>query len=743
MCPWLAAYAATSTTWETTGYKDYLNGRFSGLSLSADGILRRDSPVLWEAAIGQPALWSVALVKDGTAYAATGHGGKVYRVQPDGRSFLAWNSGLSEVFAVAADANGNIWAGSSPNGGVYRLSGSKPEEIWRSPEKYVWAIQPARDGGLYVATGEQGRIYRIESNGKASLFYETGQGNVTALALGSKGQVYAGTEPNGLIYEISPQGKGTILYDSSLPEVRAIVVDASGMVYVAAMGGAVSTRSSVAVGTNASAAVTALTATTPTVITVTEARNGPGENKQSGASIADNARAGAARAGTPLATATATTVTEVAGVEKSAIYKIAPDHSVDTLTRSQEFNVYDLILDGNSLLYSTDDHGRIYRWQDGKSTLVAELGAGETTRLIAASKGLLAAVSNPARLVSLGRENSASPAGNAWYESQVHDCGSVARWGHVMWHPAAGQGVTFLTRSGNSQRPDATWSAWSEAAGESSQPLISSPVARYIQWRAEWRKHQDAELNSVSLSYLPQNSAPAVQSLTVTSVLGANAAKNAATAANSTAAYSITVTDTGESSAGTTTAGPSQTASHLQTTQTQITWQAEDPDNDKLVYSLYFRSEDAREWQLIRSRMFGNTLLLDPDVFADGRYYFKIVAWDSPSNAAAYAKRTEFVSASVLVDNTPPIVSMATAQRTGSGVNLAAEAVDQTSALRRAEYSVDAGWWQPLESMDGIIDTPREQFRVHLEKLTAGEHLIVVRVYDTAGNAGLAKVLLK
>ena len=737
LCPSALLLAASSTAWETASYADYLNGRFSGVSLSSDGILRPGSPLLWEATLGQPALWSMALGSDGNAYAATGHGGKVFRVQSSGRSTMVWNSGLSEVFAVAADAKGNVWAGSSPNGGVYRLNGSKPEEIWRSPDKYIWAIQPASDGSLYVATGESGKIYLVEPNGKASIFYETGQSNVTALALGRNNRVYAGTEPNGLIYEISPERKGTILYDSSLPEIRAIAVDPSGVVYAAAMGGALSTRSSLAVGTNAASAVTAVTAATPTVITVTEG------NTQSGAKFADTARSGAANTATPLATATATTVTEVAGVEKAAIYRIALDHSVETLKSSKEFNIYDLILDGSSLLYSTDDHGRIYRWQDGKSTLLAELGTGETTRIKAFPKGLLASVSNPARLVALGSETAPNVGKNAWYQSQVHDSGSVALWGHILWRSSGGKGITFQTRTGNAQRPDATWSEWSEATGHANQPTITSPLARFIQWRAEWTGNSDTEINSVSLSYLPRNSAPAVQSLTVTSVLGANAAKNAATAANSSAAYSITVTDTGESSAGSTTAGPNQTASHLQTTQTQVTWQADDPDNDKLVYSLYFRPENAHDWQFIRSHILGNTLLLDPDVFADGRYYFKLIASDAPSNAAAYAKHTDFVSASVLVDNTPPAVMVIDSRRSGTEATVTMEAVDQTSALKNAEYSVDAGWWQPLEATDGITDTPTERFRIQLKKLRPGEHLVVLRVYDTAGNAGLVKVLLK
>jgi hypothetical protein len=62
--------------------------------------------------------------------------------------------------------------------------------------------------------------------------------------------------------------------------------------------------------------------------------------------------------------------------------------------------------------------------------------------------------------------------------------------------------------------------------------------------------------------------------------------------------------------------------------------------------------------------------------------------------------------------------------------------------LRLCEYSLDAGLWQPIESNDGVTDSPRESFHLHLDALRPGEHLLVFRVYDTANNAGLARIVL-
>lgn len=733
------ASAATSTAWEVSGFSDFLKGHLSGLSLSADGILQPGPSLRFQTALNQPALWSLASAPNGDIYAATGHTGKLFRISANGTLSPIWTSEKPEIFAIAVDSRGALYAGSSPNGGLYRIEAGQAHEIWHSPAKYIWAIQPAPDGSLYVATGEQGRIYRVGPRGEADVYYETGQTNITALTLAPNGHLYAGSDPNGLIYDISGPARGAILFDSNLPEIRALAIDTHGNLYAAAMGGAIATRSTAEASAAPSSPGPAV-ATSPTVITVTAAKENrvPSDSDQNGVKpSAEQSRATASSTSASTA-ASNTAVVEVSGVEKSAIYRIRPDRTVETLRSSKEDNVYDLLLVGDAVLFSTDDHCRIYRLIGHRTTLLAQPGDGEAARLLQAGPLLYAALSNPARLLALG-EPGLQP---GTYESQVHDSTSIARWGHLQWH-GTGTALAFRTRTGNAARPDATWSDWSAPLNNPSGSLIASPPARFIQWRAEWPAGSDAEVDAVDVPYLPQNAPPVIHSITVTSVTGSNAAKGTAATANSSNAYSITVTDTGEAPAASSSTATTQTVSRLQSTQTQISWQADDPDGDKLVYSVYFRAEDERDWQLIRSRMFENTLLLDPDVFADGRYFFRIIASDAPSNPAQYAQETDFVSTPVLIDNTPPVVLVGQPQRSGASLDIDVEANDKTSPLRLCEYSLDAGLWQPIEAVDGITDSPHEHFHLHLDSLRTGEHLLAFRVYDTANNAGLAKVILR
>jgi WD40 repeat protein len=732
--------AATTATWEMNTYQDFLKGRFQGISLDRDGRLTLAPKLETVFSSGQPTIWSIARAPDGSIYAGTGHRGRVYQITPSGANNLIWTSDQPEVFAVAIDPAGILYAATSPDGKVYRIEKGKATEFFAPQAKYIWSLAFAKDGSLFVGAGNPGTIYRVDNTGKAETYYETGQSHVTALAFDPHGNLLAGTEPNGILYRISAKDKAFVLYNASLPEIRSIVPMPDGTIYAAALGGSIANRAQPL--TTSLSSPLSVTVTAPTTsITVTDSADSQAETE-----IKPKAGTPGTAVGQPVQQlATASPLTEIPGVDKSAVYKINPDDTVETLWSSKEENVYSLVArpsvsgKGDSLFFATDTQGRLYRLgADRKATLMVETNEGQATRLLESPDGLVAATGDMGKIFRLADAAGASGS----YESPVHDSGSVARWGRISWRSAtAGNGsakVQLATRSGNSARPDKTWSDWSDPLTDSQDSLIRSPNARYIQWRASL-EGPGATIENVSLAYLPQNNPPVIRSISVTMQNSTQKAAAAATGSTA-AAYSITVTDTGETStpAGT----PTQTLSHGSGSQIQVTWQADDPDGDRLLYSLYFRGEDEKEWKLLRANIAENSLLLDGDVLADGRYYFRVIASDQPSNAANVARTDELVSSPVLIDNTPPVVTLSAPRRTNDHLEVDADVVDQTSPLRRFEYSLDAGPWTPVEAADGVTDSPREQYRIAIDRLRAGEHLLVVRAYDTANNAGLAKVVI-
>ena len=237
ICSATVAFSATTTTWEMNGYQDFLRGRMNGLSLSQDGRLALGPKLETLFSSDQPEIWSVAQAPDGTLYLGTGHRGRLFKLDPSGKTTLLWTADQPEIFAVAIDSKGIVYAATSPDGKVYRLENGKATEYFSPAARYIWALKFSPDGTLFAATGDQGKIFRVTSAGHGDVYYETGQSHVTSLALDREGRLLAGSEPNGILYRITAQNKAFVLYDANLPEIRAIVPTADGTIYAAALGG--------------------------------------------------------------------------------------------------------------------------------------------------------------------------------------------------------------------------------------------------------------------------------------------------------------------------------------------------------------------------------------------------------------------------------------------------------------------------------------------------------------------------
>jgi sugar lactone lactonase YvrE len=735
-------FPSGTTAWEMNSYSDFVRGRFSGISLSREGRLSLAPKVETVFTSDQPVIWSVAQGPAGTLYAATGHRGRIYRIDSAGKATLLWTAEQPEIFAIAVGPSGVLYAGTSPDGKVYRIENGKATEYFAPRARYIWSLAVGPDGALYVGTGDQGKIYRVESESKGELYYDTGQSHITGLAVDTQGRLLAGSEPNGILYRISGKDKAFVLYDASLPEIRAIVPMPDGTVYAAALGGSVAKRAQSASQAAQGMSGSGVAASTTTTITV-EAQAGPGsEIKPPDNKPQQPATANATAAATPQVSTQFTPVVDVSGVDKSALYRINPDNTVETLWSSKEENVYDVLALERQILFSTDENGRIYGLSpDRRVTLVTQTNEGETTRLLPSEHSILAATGNMGRIYRLGEK----PGATGSYEAPPHDSGTASRWGSLSWRAdvPAGCSLVFRTRAGNSSKPDRTWSEWSEPLNNPAGSRITSPNARYIEWKAEMTGNAGATpmLNSVALAYLPQNSPPVVKSINVAtqSVPAALSAKGAQAA--SATAYTVTVSDSGDvtASAGT----PTQTLPRASSQQITISWQAEDPDGDRLVYSVYFRSEDQTQWMPFKTGLHENSLTFDGDILADGKYFFRVVASDREANPPPSAREAQLISAPVMIDNTPPVVTIGPVRRSGDTAHIEFEAVDAASPLRRCEYSLDAASWVPVTSADGVIDSLKENFTLDLTGLAPGEHLLVIRAADSANNTGLAKVLLK
>ncbi len=710
--------ASSTQIWELAQYADFLTGKLERIALEREGRLRVSPALSTVYKTDQSVVWTIVEDSDGVVYFGTGHQGAVFSVSKQGKGKQLWKAPEIEVFALALGPDGRLYAGASPNGKVYRLEKSGEAEPFFDPgETYIWSLVFDRDGGLLVGTGDKGKIYRVDRSGKGEVWFDSGQRHAMSLALDAEGRLLAGTDPAGILYRVEGPQRAFALYDSDLPEIRSVAAAGDGAIYFAAMGGGME-RVLQSIQVQAAAQQAA---------------------GQSQAAVKIGAAPAPAVAAQTSSTVSYAQPTVSYGLERAAVLRLQPGRAIEKLWSSTEENVLGLLLKdphGSQAIFAGDRDGRIYAIDPRRRlNVVAQTGRPQITAMLRTARGVLLGSAHGGDLLRLAAE----PARSGVFETAVHDSGGVSHWGRLSWQGSAPEGASIVlrTRSGNSYRPDATWSPWSAAAGEAAGGAVASPDARFIQWQATLTG--GAVLDSVRLTYLPQNSRPVVKSISVlpeaAETDAAGGAKSAAS--DTTSSYSITVSASGEVSAPVTSTKALELGAGARR-KLAVSWKAEDPDGDALRAAVAFRGEGETAWKTIERDIDAAKLTIDSDALADGRYRFRVTVGDGGVNPADRALTDEKISGPVVIDHTPPRVRPAS-DETDAAVRF--EATDATSGLRSADYAIDAGEWRPLNADDGVIDSKEESFTIALNGLGPGEHLIVFRVRDRAGNTGLGKTL--
>ena len=737
-----------TTVWQVADFQEFLQGRLHGVSISKDGALRLapDAKVVFNPE--EALALSLAADAHRNLFIGTGHQGKVFRVAPDGKASLFFTAPEPDIFALAVGPQGDLYVGSSPEGKIYRVTPDGKSSVFYDPHaKYIWALLFDSQGRLYVGTGDHGQILRVDREGKGAVFFDSNQTHIMCLAFDHEGNLLAGSVPDGLVYRINAKGKAFVIYQADLPEIHALAVGAHGNIYAAALGAPGVTGAPFMIMPQTP------TITAPTqVMTVTaDAPSISSEDSESSAQKPKEPKPGPEKPKrkeeAPSFIHPGETVRGIAGLLKplsrGAVIEISPDSTAETLWRSNKESVYGLALLGKEVLFSTDSNGQIYSLEPSQFgenlTLLTETHESVATRLLIEGQNLYIATSNVAKLFRMGT----APAREGTYESSVKDTKFISHWGVLSWrgHIPPGTSIEFYTRSGNFKRPDQTWSDW---AGPYRDPdggsQITSPAARYIQWKAVFQGSASARpvLDEVSVAYLNQNLPPEIKSLSVS-----NAGERTSTDSAAPAVATSNVGFAVASVAGVSYDVPPPPSREAGKKPVTISWQAEDPNGDSLVYSLYLKSTDEKSWHLIKDKIKSQSFTINPASLADGQYVARLVASDSPSNPPALARKDAMLSTPFWIDNSPPAVSVIRKAVNAGATVVEFRAEDSTSPLHSAQSSIDGKAWNDIESDDGIIDSRNETFTIKAQDLDPGEHVITLRAYDTAGNVGVGKAVIE
>jgi hypothetical protein len=715
--------ASSSKFFQAATQLEFLKGDVENLSIDSQGrlMLGPAADLVYETSA--PFLWSVAAGSDGALFVGTGNEGKVFRIDAEGRGSTFFDAPELEVHALAAAPNGGLYVATSPDGRIYKVDRDGKDTVFFDPDdKYIWSLAVDSKGNLFAGTGEQGVIYKITPDGKGSRFYETKATHATALVFDKAGNLLVGTEAPGRVLRIDPNGKAFVLLDSPFEEVRALHFDEKGILYAAAMSSRpasstapatpeerVSTSSSD--GGRAPVASVSAEITSISIVDVSGGTPSPGSTRE-------NRR-----------------------TAKGAVYRIPPDGLWDQLWESRDDAPYDMTFapDG-ALLVGTGNKGKIYRL-DGdpvRPTLLARASAQQITAFYKDARGrLYYATANPGKLFRLSQER----ATRGTYESEPRDAQMVSTWGTLSWRgvAAAGSQIEVFTRSGNTETPDETWSPWSAAYKSANGSTITSPKARYLQWRAVLSGKGDGPvLTSITAAYLQRNVRPQVRSITAYPP-GIVFQKPFSTGEPDLAGFEDQTTPdrklasaalSGQQGSSSSPAlGRRTYEKGLQT----LVWKADDENDDDLVYDVLYRREGETTWKPLRRAVPDPILVWDTTTVPNGTYFVKIVASDLPSNPAGLALTGELDSAALEIDNTPPVLTILNVKFEGGHTTVVFDANDDHSPIQRVEYSLDGQRWHALFPKDGVADSKSEHYELAIDG-ELSERGLILRASDTMNN---------
>ena len=467
------AGAARSKSFRQATSKDFEEGEATASMILPDGTVvpgMKTAPVTVDAAF----VWCATLSPDGkTAYFGTGDQGRIYAVDVAGGDTHARRVATLDaawVTALVARPDGTLVAGTTPGGKLYSVDPKKGDArpFATLGTDHVWALAlDAKTGVVYAGTGGPGKIFAVDRNGHSKELWDSGDKHVVSLLQADDKHFYAGTSEEAILFRVGLDGHAEALGDFDAEEVRAIARSGNAL-YVAV---------------NDFEHAAPATAAGPVAARGTHITVSPTGSPASAGALP---RPGQRKS-------------------KAALYRIDPDGRTEQIFSIGDGYFTALAFDDDGRAYvGTGTEGRVYRVDpDRKAALAIDLPERQALTLLRAGKNFLVGTGDVGGIYRV----TPAPAKQATYLSRVLDADFHARWGLLRWHGTHELGVA--TRSGNTAKPDTTWSAFTEldharATGDGGVGLVGSPAARYVQYRVTFGA-PEAHVGQVTLAYLPQN----------------------------------------------------------------------------------------------------------------------------------------------------------------------------------------------------------------------------------------------
>ncbi len=670
-----------------SGFNDWLGSETRGVRIGADGRLRLAPNLRRVGQLPEGVIWAAVPDGSGGAYLSAGTDGKLFHYAGGQMKPLGQVKG-GIVFAMARLGQDLVVAPTG-EGKLIRVSpGGEVKPFADIDARIVWALAVEGDAVIVAGGSEKGALLVQAREGSSRRLAELAdETSFTALASDGQGGWYLGSHGRGLVLRYSRQGdRLETLMDTPFDEVRALAV-ADGQLYIGADNGL-----------------------TPKFST------GQLERRE-GYLQAD-----------ALVTA------------RSAVLRMDRDRVPETLWQSAQSQVYALAVWKDQLLVGTGNRSRLFSLPLGKArdtdpfAVVQELGSAQATAFLPSGGDLLVVGSNPAELHLL----SEAQATEGTLESRILRGAPLADWGRAYLDAEVptGTNVELQFRTGSTETPDATWSAWTPPLRSGERPAL--PPARFAQFRlrlSSTRGGATPTVETVNLFWAHRNLTPVWEGVDIMPP-------------------GLVITRT---------APPDDIGIERVPLETQklipalgymgaekrsfrrggqsFQFRVNDPNGDTLQFAIRL-IPDRGAPMLLEKAWKEKFFSFDTLPVPDGRYRLEVTATDAPSAPFNAALASTWRTAPFTVDHTPPAIAELIAVAEGEGVRVRFRARDETSTLKEAAVSADGERWLQLVPEDRVFDQMEERFDVLVPRDAVRGDRILVKVVDRHNNEQSAAVTL-
>lgn len=715
--------AVETKNWVLDHPTDFEKGNLKRLSVRNDGRLRLapETKELWDA--GVPYLWTIVTDAKGNVYTATGGPGtdksKVVRIDAAGKATTLAEIDGAEIHTLALNAKDELFAGTMPDGKVYRITAAGASVFYDPKAKYIWGLAFDAAGNLYVATGDDGEVHRVTPGGQGRVFFKSDEAHARSIVCAPNGDVIVGTEPGGLVIRVNAAGEGFVLYQSTRKEITALAYNAKGELFVTGAGGKQGAP---------------YIAPPPM----------PVQNPVPPGSTVNQALPTQRIAVAPPSSQMPMNINVPGGSE---VYRLDKDGAPLKIWSHATEVAYAIAFDAKGTPWiGTGNKGGIYRADTPYlSTLLTTLAPTQVTALATGRDGLVyAATGNVGKVFRLGPGLEKE----GFLESEVLDVGSFTSWGRLRAEGVT-SGIAFETRSGNLERPQKNWSNWQGLK----DGRVQSPAARFLQWRATFRAPAAAnaaepELKLVDVAYRAKNLPPRIEAVEATPQnykTPATGLPSTVTPAPATMNLPALGRNRQRSTPGSPVMDPGASTMMVNYAKGSMgaRWLAVDDNGDTLEFKVEIKGVNETAWKPLKEKLKDRSVNFDCTAYPDGQYQVRVTASDQPDNVPGSGLTDAMVSEAFTIDNTPPVISRIASSTEAGNLVLSFTVKDALSLLQSVEYSVNGGEWQWAEPTTRLTDSMEHEYKLTVARPAGGEVVIAVRASDVNDNQAVEKAVTK